>query len=576
MWTVRKNGCITPLRRPGANESIGAHPLLPAADLSIIRSWVDFCVHHHTETCVSPVTRDMLPFKIIDCNTREILIAPSDTTTYLALSYVWGAPSPGDHQSQDSQLPATLPKVVEDAIIATNRMGLQYLWIDRYCIDQYDIEQRIAQINQMDLIYGNALAVLVAASSADSEFGLPGVESRKPSATVDLGHATLCLIPADHHNSITKSKWNTRGWTYQEIILAQRRIVFTRNQIYFECRGMQLIESLDMELELATNMSRELQESDELKMARLFNFLTKQDDPFEHIYEHIITYSQRQLTNSDDILNGLMGIFNVFKTIYPEFHHHFGIPIVPDTTLESVPESSQLARVRVSSRTEQFITGICWRHEELSPKRRDGEFPTWSWAGWEGHLGKIEKIYDYKYVKNTFGVKIHLLPVETSVASVCLDSDSYLSDTLARREWAPRILLETLTIPFRFVNFIRCWGKPGWIASITIDDQITYHGRLALEHPKGSTEIMDLCDTDFVGLLLGERLGISWFDGFRFVSSTAHRTVLILLVVKIADDVWERIGLLEIGDADYVEMDENEDVGMLKQMCLERRTTLLR
>jgi hypothetical protein len=34
---------------------------------------------------------------------------------------------------------------------------------------------------------------------------------------------------------LENSKWNTRGWTYQEAILSTRKLVFTSFEVWFEC-----------------------------------------------------------------------------------------------------------------------------------------------------------------------------------------------------------------------------------------------------------------------------------------------------------------------------------------------------
>lgn len=45
-----------------------------------------------------------------------------------------------------------------------------------------------------------------------------------------------------------QSQYWTRGWTYQEGVLSNRRIVFTEHQTYWECRSMASHESADITL----------------------------------------------------------------------------------------------------------------------------------------------------------------------------------------------------------------------------------------------------------------------------------------------------------------------------------------
>jgi hypothetical protein len=56
-----------------------------------------------------------------------------------------------------------LPLVVEDAICVCNEIGIEYLWVDRYCIPQ-DPDVARHQIANMDSVYaGSALTIIAAA-----------------------------------------------------------------------------------------------------------------------------------------------------------------------------------------------------------------------------------------------------------------------------------------------------------------------------------------------------------------------------------------------------------------------------
>ncbi|KAI4178778.1 MAG: hypothetical protein L6R41_008211, partial [Letrouitia leprolyta] len=57
---------------------------------------------------------------------------------------------------------------------------------------------------------------------------------------------TLLSTLEDPRITIRRSDWATRGWTYQEGVLSHRRLVFTEQQMYWECNGMANNESLDL------------------------------------------------------------------------------------------------------------------------------------------------------------------------------------------------------------------------------------------------------------------------------------------------------------------------------------------
>jgi Heterokaryon incompatibility protein (HET) len=57
----------------------------------------------------------------------------------------------------------------------TVSLGMEYLWVDRYCIDQSNKQNKHRQIQQMDLIYSAAQLTIIAAAGEDLNLGLPGI-----------------------------------------------------------------------------------------------------------------------------------------------------------------------------------------------------------------------------------------------------------------------------------------------------------------------------------------------------------------------------------------------------------------
>jgi hypothetical protein len=56
-------------------------------------------------------------------------------------------------------------------------MGEKYLWVDSICIVQDDPVVANAQINQMDLIYAQAVLTIVAATGQNANVDLPRLHS---------------------------------------------------------------------------------------------------------------------------------------------------------------------------------------------------------------------------------------------------------------------------------------------------------------------------------------------------------------------------------------------------------------
>jgi len=104
-------------------------------DLTSVRRWYDFCISKHSvdvDSCAVHSPFHVPHMRVIDCNTRKVIKYTDQL--YLALSYVWGgdAPISYDFNKKDDYLPNILPLTIEDALVATSRLGFRRICIDRY------------------------------------------------------------------------------------------------------------------------------------------------------------------------------------------------------------------------------------------------------------------------------------------------------------------------------------------------------------------------------------------------------------------------------------------------------------
>lgn len=98
---------------------------------------------------------------------------------YVTHSYTWGLGSTSKDMETCSDVPTdTTAQVIEDAMTVTKELGPRYLWIDKYCIIQDDLQIKMEQIRNMDAVYDRAEVTIIAAAGEDGSFGLPGVSSR--------------------------------------------------------------------------------------------------------------------------------------------------------------------------------------------------------------------------------------------------------------------------------------------------------------------------------------------------------------------------------------------------------------
>ena len=414
-------------------------------DIDYLRSMLHFCRGYHTEGCCSTqskndagILKDLPMLKVVDCFSGNV-VPYNGKTGYATLSYVC-AQTYSDHIPLSALGKVTVkgaakgsfPKVIDDAMEVTRALGLKYLWIDKYCINQDDADERSRQIMRMNLIYSASEFTIVAAGTDEPWYGLPGVSQTprlsQPSARVSSG-LLVSTLPRPGVE-LLQSRWATRGWTLQEGILSARRICFGPHQVYFECDGMHAYESLQMPIELLHTPAKQrylptvragvfggmLTDSRLVVPTRMQSLV---DGPLQVFWRYVEEYTSRDLGFASDSLNAFQGILTWVATLFvPAWYE--GLHPRRICNLWGLPMYlSEDDRVRMLG----FALG--WRHAESQNREinRRTDFPSWTWAGWEGTVsaGPMELLHDNTNVDLHIGVAVHVKLVrKTSKALVNL------------------------------------------------------------------------------------------------------------------------------------------------------------
>ncbi|ETS82415.1 hypothetical protein PFICI_04291 [Pestalotiopsis fici W106-1] len=400
-------GCLVLTNKESEQTILNAVTVSPHFEPSVVLEWFDFCRHHHDELCqqdaASTVAID--GFRWIDCDTKMVETAQA-VQPYIALSYVWGPPSPSSAPSEPEDpnadqvpLPEKLPATIEDAITVTKQLGFRYLWVDRYCINQKNPEIKLKQIQQMDLIYQNAELAIIAAAGTDERHGLPGVGGKERASargsSVKYKNIDITSTLKDPQGVVRDSRWYTRGWTFQEGLLSRRRLVFTEEQVYFECNAMNCFESISGSLtslserdntRAATFMRPGLFESHRRRTtsavgAKRVRSVEEMD--FSALFDSYLIWSQqysaRNLSFDGDSMNAFLGLIHKIEKIPKPLLQHWAIPY-PHSDHKLDP-------------LHAFAEALSWRHKyscwdddaSKRPRRRT-EFPSWSWVGWASEI----------------------------------------------------------------------------------------------------------------------------------------------------------------------------------------------
>jgi Heterokaryon incompatibility protein (HET) len=334
-------------------------------DYDRIGEWLKFCDCHHTTLCQN--TTPVGSLAVIDCTIRQMTtLNPLDP--YLTLSYVWGTAS-FEWANDSGKLPDKLERTIEDAMVVVIGLGFRYLWVDRYCIPQNNAAEKKSQIQRMGDIYAQSTLTIIAAAGEDPEYGLPGVSltPRMTRPSVQISNLDLVSLPPLINLEISRSSWSLRGWTYQEGLLARRRLLFTDSQVYFQCAGMHCQESFSIPL-------HNLHVKD---LTRFRNELTGFFPRFgvgktsDDLLSRIPEYAHRKFSYASDALDAFQGVLRAFQSFPNPVHHICGVVILSPSTFKST---------KTLTSQEMLIFGLCWNIQGSNIRRP--EFPSWTWLGW--------------------------------------------------------------------------------------------------------------------------------------------------------------------------------------------------
>lgn len=209
----------------------------------------------------------------------------------------------------------------------------------------------------MDIIYADAFITIVAAAGSSSDYGLPGVGTsmRQPGPLVKFQGKYFTTVRPGQSPAIQGSAWMTSGWTYQEVILSRRRLVFTDEQASLECDSMRYCESLKSNSEKFQRKIRPRAFTRE--STSTFKGIGQAPDD---ICDHIEEYTKRSLTYDPDIINGFLGILSAYEQLEIPVRHLWGAPFIPVTWYWYAHQ--------FSPRTRMLVSGLVWESAGLGSR----------------------------------------------------------------------------------------------------------------------------------------------------------------------------------------------------------------
>ncbi|KDR69168.1 hypothetical protein GALMADRAFT_215198 [Galerina marginata CBS 339.88] len=235
--------------------------------LSIAKNWVDSCVRYHP-LCGPPKGQQLhplLPTRVLNLglpgSTSPVTlleVSQGQRGKYAALSYVWGivdtsyqmtTRNHNDYINKKIDFKDPIPKTIADAIAITRFMGIPYLWVDAYCIKEDDAQDRHREVGKMMEYYGNSHLTITASASFEAIWGtfhsrtLPNTTSFDYWSINGYNQGTVFVTALDPAKENRQTKHflfendpiTSRAWVLQERVLSTRNIIYSSDQMYYEC-----------------------------------------------------------------------------------------------------------------------------------------------------------------------------------------------------------------------------------------------------------------------------------------------------------------------------------------------------
>ena len=528
-------------------------------DITRLRTWLDRDDSY--EIADLPPTGHSLKsliaasrFRIIDVRSHKVLTI-DHPVRYLALSYVWDQSSANRKkacQSALSQIDQTLevdalPLTFRDAIGLVRLLGERYVWIDAICIHDEPQDTSVI-IPCMGAIYSAAYLTIIVATGENADAGL-GRLSGSPNdidfmTVVDnsFGRFTFTSHRSSLDFILDRTAWNSRAWTYQELLLAKRCVIATEKEIFFISRHLDIREAYQLHFDaseyslrgqLAPEDGSGVIELDGSGVPSLMHLGICRESHFSDVsLENLIfPFTGRQLTYVGDRLNAFIGLYDLVEA-------------------ESV---STMARIALSGMMQDNMSqGLAWEyvghdwagdngHARIHHDRGyTRHLPSWSWAGWTGQTwcARYKLTRRRCEIVDEANINCNLIGVPPTVEPALCEIELVLKVTL--HLWTGSIR-SALTEPF--------------------DDELRHgdsaYGRVFIAKPSIEHVFVDITT------VLGDDYTISTSGFFEVqhdlphylipLDGTQDHTLHVFLVVEQHSAFFERVGRLEVrgGENDY-------------------------
>jgi hypothetical protein len=308
------------------------------ASFSLARHWLARCKREHAVCRRAVRSSTKSPTRLLDLGSGKDqtirLRVGIGRKEFVSLSHRWGDSQPlrllqSNLEAFKTEIkPDDLPKTFRDAVTITRKLGYRYLWIDSLCIIQNSREDWMAESAIMGQIYRSSALNISAGGAEDSRSGcLVTREPLQHRACILTGDATAGLcVPRRCPNEWRDddgSSTISRGWVFQERMLAPRTLHYSRKTISWECICLDATEGWPKGDTWNAEQDRRYRRPKEMFQTlcdfqrpaaedRAFPLANKDVESFYSAWSKLVnSYSNKQLTQGSDKLVALHGVMSV-------------------------------------------------------------------------------------------------------------------------------------------------------------------------------------------------------------------------------------------------------------------------
>ncbi|KAK3353847.1 heterokaryon incompatibility protein-domain-containing protein, partial [Lasiosphaeria hispida] len=430
-----------------------------------------------------PKTTTFTPTRLLDLGSashtgiRLAITQPTSSITlptdYAALSYCWGPPE--DALKQPKLLTSNitslcqnisndqLSPVMRDAITVCRDLGIRCIWIDALCIIQDSKTDWEQQSQVMSQVYEGAYLTVCAMSSPSclqpflasrpvwSEYrytspinlNLTGTFRFRPVSGYDdpdpKPHLTLKKTPLEQ--DLAASRWNERGWVFQEKSMSPRKLYFGQSMLHLQVDRTILSENghrTELEphaLDINTNTLSDT-------TIPVGPLLRTGQHPYELWHAMVVNFAHLRWTDVRDVFPGLSGPAARFQQTLQTDTYLAG-HWVGDLHSSLIWTTSQRSDVKCSFSLSELLGDV--------QSGNALHAPSWSWASRPEFFRFVLSILDQRRCR----VRTHLRrEFELLGSSVEVDG----INPLGRLQDAPN----SLRLSGKVIGLADITARPGW------------------------------------------------------------------------------------------------------------------